>query len=198
MKWKVLIVEDELITAENIKAILENNNYEVCSLADGTAEAWKIFIKEHPQLIICDIMLTGNDDGISFIKRVSKLSPIPCIYLTALADERTLNEAAKTLPFAYLVKPFIEKQLLTTVDIAIKQFYKNEYNNNTIIEPPTVRELEVIKLMSNGLSSKQIADKLFTSVHTVNTHKRNLTIKYDLSSGSDIIVLAIKRKWISV
>lgn len=194
---KILIVEDEFIVAENIEAILEKEGYEVCGIAGSAEDALKLVQKEKPGLVICDIFIRGNVNGIELAKEFSKQLPIPFIYLTAFADQQTLQKASQTNPLAYLVKPFTEKQLLAAVSMAIITHYGNEADRKIVVTP-TNREIEILNLLAKGYSSKQMASQLSVSEHTIQTHRRNLMKKYSAYSSSELIALAARHRWISL
>jgi len=190
---KILIVEDEFLVAENIAAILEQEDYAVCGIAGSAEEALQLVHAEKPALIICDIFIRGSKNGIELASEFSKLD-LPFIYLTALADQKTISQASLTKPLAYLVKPFTEKQLLAAVSMAIVTHYGNLSASR--LEAPTKREIEILNLLAKGNTSKQIAFTLSVSEHTVQTHRRNLMNKYNAYSSSELIALAARHKWI--
>lgn len=194
---KILIVEDELIVAENIAAVLEQEGYDVCGTAMSADEAMELFREHRPHLVMCDIFIKGARSGIEFASELSKISNTPFIFLTAYADRETIRQASATRPMAYLVKPFAEKQLIAAIETALLTFYGNpSANAHHDVPMPTKRELEVLALLAKGNGSKQIAKILFLSEHTVQTHRKNLMQKYSTVSSSELIALAIRQKWI--
>lgn len=120
---KILVVEDEIIVAMDIKNRLENLGYTVPALASCGQDAIKIAGETHPDLVLMDIMLGEGMDGVETAKQIRERFDIPIIYLTAYADEKTLLRAKITKPFGYILKPFEERELYSTIEIAI-------YNNN--------------------------------------------------------------------
>lgn len=193
---KILIIEDELIVAENIAAVLEAQGYSIAGIADRSTTALALFRETKPHLIICDIHIKGKLNGIETAKAITALEPVPFLYLTAYADEVTLNEAATTDFEAYLLKPFIPAQLTVAVKLAFERFYIKHPQRVKLV-PPGKRELEILELVASGKSSGEIAEQLFLSIHTVNTHRKNLMNKYDAQSSAELIALAIKQGWIS-
>ncbi|MCK4312778.1 MAG: response regulator, partial [Candidatus Cloacimonetes bacterium] len=116
---RILIVEDERIVAEDIKRTLVNYNYEVCSILSYGEEA-VIEVKELlPDLILMDIMLDGEMDGIEAAKKIYKEFGIPVIFLTAYANEKILKKAAQSTPFGYLIKPFEDRDLRASIEMAL-------------------------------------------------------------------------------
>lgn len=122
IKKKILIVEDQLIIAMDLKLTLEGLGYEVAGIA-GTAEECYSFFEEHkPDLILMDIMLSGNIDGISTAETIRSRFDVPIIYLTAHSDENSLIRANLTGPYGYIVKPIEERDLYTSIEIALHRF----------------------------------------------------------------------------
>ncbi|MFC1528912.1 PAS domain S-box protein, partial [Candidatus Latescibacterota bacterium] len=120
---KILIVEDEVIVADDIKKILGKNGYDVASLAISGEKAIQIVAEENPDLVLMDIFLKGKLNGIKAADYIHKKFKIPVIYLTAYYDEKTFQSAKITRPFGYLTKPFDTRQLCMAIEIAL---YKNK------------------------------------------------------------------------
>jgi two-component system, NtrC family, response regulator HydG len=117
MKKKILIVEDQFIEADSLQMILEKAGYEVCSIARSVPIALEIVENERPDLVLIDIFLQGNLTGIDLAKKLGE-KKIGFVYLSANSNKKTLDEAKITKPYGFLVKPFREKDILVTVDIA--------------------------------------------------------------------------------
>ncbi|MUH00863.1 response regulator [Scytonema sp. UIC 10036] len=120
----ILVVEDEGIVAKDLQKRLLKLNYHVPAIASSGEEAIQIAEKIYPDLILMDIRLKGNIDGIEAAKEIQSHLDIPIIYLTAYADDNTLERARLTEPFAYVLKPFKEKELHTTIEIALSKHQK--------------------------------------------------------------------------
>jgi len=117
MKTRILIVEDHFVEACNLRIILNKAGYEVCSLAASYDEAIMIIKDEKPAMVLLDIHLQGKLTGIDLAK-VLREKNIGFVFLSANSDKRTLNAAKVTRPYGFLVKPFREKDVLTTLDVA--------------------------------------------------------------------------------
>ncbi|MCJ8166879.1 LytTR family transcriptional regulator DNA-binding domain-containing protein [Pontibacter sp. E15-1] len=125
IKPKILISEDEAIIAEDIAASLADLGYETCAIDSG--EDTIDMIRElHPDLVLLDINLRGDADGVEIGARIKDEFHIPFIYLTAYADRATIDRAKKTEPDGFLVKPFDEKSLRSAIEIAL---YKHDNSN---------------------------------------------------------------------
>lgn len=129
-KEKIIVVEDESIVALNIKYDLEDLGYEVLDTFDTATEAIEKSEELFPDLVLMDIQLKGDVDGIQAAKEISEMG-IPVIFLTANTDDATSFEALKTAPYGYLSKPYSLKQLELTVAMVLR---KHEEDIKTIIK----------------------------------------------------------------
>jgi DNA-binding NtrC family response regulator len=117
MAWKILIVEDEMIVATDLRILLEKNNYSVTGIARSFEKAVELIGETRPDMVLLDIFLTGSLTGIDLAKKL-KEDNIAFIYLSANANEEVLAMAKTTEPYGFIVKPFREKDLLVTLEIA--------------------------------------------------------------------------------
>jgi transcriptional regulator with GAF, ATPase, and Fis domain len=122
MRNKILIVEDESLIAYDLKLILTRAGYKVCGIADSVPEALDIIAEEIPDLVLLDIFLKGSLNGIDLAKKLTEKN-IAFVYLSANFQESILQKAKETQPYGFLVKPFREKELLITLDVA---FYRHQ------------------------------------------------------------------------
>lgn len=118
---KVLIVEDEFSIALDLELYLQELGYEVVGIADHYELALEMIESQSPEIILMDIHLKGAKTGIEVAKIVHKTYRIPVIFLSALADSITIEDAMETEPFGYLTKPFKEVDLRNTLAIASHQ-----------------------------------------------------------------------------
>jgi diguanylate cyclase (GGDEF)-like protein/PAS domain S-box-containing protein len=116
-KTRILIVEDEMIVALDLEDRLRTMGYEVVDLVQTGQEAVARANALHPDLILMDIMLKGEMDGIAAAAKINELLSIPIIFLTASTDEKTLERAKFTGPFAYVLKPFEDRELRGNIEI---------------------------------------------------------------------------------
>src|SRR5438132_1000326 len=116
---QILVVEDEAIVAKNIQLELNSMGYAVPAVAASGEEALLKVAEVHPDLVLMDIGLKGAMDGVESTERMQERFDVPVVYLTAYTDERTLQRAKKTGPFGYLLKPYEERELQTTIEIAL-------------------------------------------------------------------------------
>lgn len=190
---KVLLVEDEFIIAKDIKLFLEKeNNYSVV-VARNYQQAELYFSTEKIDLIICDVNLNEEKDGIDFISTIVSKNPKPVIYLTAYNDASIVSRAKKTVPFAYLLKPFNEIQLNITIELALLNFNaaKNKIDkckeSTKKIETLTKREKEILIVLASGKTSKEVGEVLSISKLTVEKHKKNIKDKLGLNTLGELI-----------
>ncbi|MBI5680503.1 MAG: PAS domain S-box protein [Methanobacterium sp.] len=120
---KILVVEDESIVAMDIKNRLESMNYIVPGIISSGEEAVKKAAEAKPDLILMDIVLKGEMDGIDAAQIIKNTLDIPVVYLTAYSDENTLERAKITGPFGYIIKPFEDRELHSAIEVAL---YKHE------------------------------------------------------------------------
>ena len=122
-KKKILIVEDEILVIKDIEKQLNILNYHVLSSVNSGEEALNILQKTTPDLILMDIMLKGQMDGIQTAEKIQKRYRIPVIYLSAYSDINTLQRVKKSEPFGYIIKPFNINILHSTIELAL---YRHE------------------------------------------------------------------------
>lgn len=116
---KILIIEDEVITANDIKETLERAGHQVTAMAKNFKEAVAALKSQPPDLALIDIQLSKSAlDGISIAKELLSHHSIPIIYLTANSESDTMQRAKQTLPAAYLLKPFRPQELVVQVELA--------------------------------------------------------------------------------
>lgn len=128
-KVKILLVEDELIIAESLREVLYGLGYEVIGVEVRAENALETINREKPDLAILDIRLKGDKDGIWLAEQIKKNYEIPFIFLTSHGDEKTVQQAVKLNPYAYLLKPFEKTDIYTAVECALANFNERERPN---------------------------------------------------------------------
>jgi DNA-binding NtrC family response regulator len=127
MKETILIVEDQFIEADYLRLMLTKAGYDVIGIARSVSQAEEMIQKEIPGFILLDIFLKGKETGIDLARKLAAYN-IPYVYLSANSHEDILNAAKATQPYGFLVKPFREKDLLVTLEIAK---YRHEHSLET-------------------------------------------------------------------
>ncbi|MBK9107434.1 MAG: response regulator transcription factor [Saprospiraceae bacterium] len=196
-KVRVLIVEDEPLIAENIAMYLNNHDYEVAGIAYDYEDGILKLENEKPDIVLLDINLDGKLDGIDLGKYIHEKIMIPFVFLSSYSDKNTLERATKVQPSGYLVKPFHEKSLLTTLEISLANFAIHTNQNleelnfqkiNTgLASPLSQREFEVMQLIYAGKTNQQIAQDLFISVNTLKRHINNSYMRLEVNFRTSAI-----------
>jgi DNA-binding LytR/AlgR family response regulator len=125
-KTSVLVVEDESIVAKDIQNSLKKLGYTVPSVENSGEDAIDAAGLHRPDLILMDIMLKGDISGIDAAEQIKNRYQIPVIFLTAYADESTLSKAKVTEPYGYIIKPFKEIDLHTSIEMALYKHGKEQ------------------------------------------------------------------------
>ncbi len=191
--YQILLVEDEFIIAKDVKIVLQKKNNVTVFWARNFAEAEQTFNDNNIDIIVCDVNLNEEKDGIDLITMFQKIKNVPVVYLTAYDSPDILMRAKQTMPFAYLLKPFKETQLNVTIELAILNFKKKEESiaensaNSEKIEELTKREKEVLVVLASGKTSKEMGAYLNISSHTVEKHKKNIKKKLELNTVGELI-----------
>jgi hypothetical protein len=116
---RILVAEDESLIAEELQDRLERMGHTVVSVVSSGEEAVRSVDESHPELVLMDIRLKGEMDGIEAAARIQENADTPVIYLTAHSDDATIERAKMTAPFAYLLKPFEERDLRISIELAL-------------------------------------------------------------------------------
>ena len=116
---KILVVEDEFITASDIRAALEGMGFEVVGTEDTGEGAVRVAQEQKPDVVLMDIILKGEMNGITAAGIIRQKYDIPVIYLTGQSDDATINRALESEPFGYIVKPFNEQNLKISITMAL-------------------------------------------------------------------------------
>lgn len=123
-KVKIGIVEDDEIIARNIHIILNDLGYETTVPANNYEEAMEMIESEKPDLVMLDIQIDGEKDGIDVAEAINQKFKIPFIFLTSNSDKNTIERAKKVFPPAYLIKPFNKQDLYSAIEICLYNFSK--------------------------------------------------------------------------
>lgn len=196
-KMRILIVEDEPVIAEHISIYLDNHDFEVSGIAYDNHEAIEQLQSNTPDAAILDVNLSSELDGIDIGRQINERFHLPFLFLTSYSDKETIQRAKLVKPGGYIVKPFNEKTLLASLEIAISN-YATEHShelpplsmvklNKQMLSPLSEREFGIVKLAYQGITNSLIAERLFVSVNTVKTHLKNIFLKLDVNSRIDLI-----------
>ena len=142
MAINILVVEDESIVRKDIERSLTKMGYNVVAQADTGEKAIQLALEFKPQIALMDIMLKGEMTGIEATAKIKEELDIPVIFLTAYADEATLNKAKITEPHGYILKPFKEIDLHTTIEMAL---HKHKKERELRVENDLLKSLTLFK-----------------------------------------------------
>jgi Response regulator of the LytR/AlgR family len=121
-KINILIVEDESIVAMDLASGLEQDGYQVAGIADNAEEAQQLFSENEVDIVLMDVNIIGNKDGIDTAAELLKKKQVPIIYLTAFTDAATINRIKQTHPAAFLSKPYSLTNVRIAIELAINNF----------------------------------------------------------------------------
>ncbi|WP_179318993.1 response regulator transcription factor [Winogradskyella helgolandensis] len=194
---QILIVEDDPIICEDIRNMLSNVNYKTVGVAYDKKDAIEAIDTLKPDLVLLDINLEGNYEGFQVAEHINNTKKIPFIYLTSYSGKQILDQAKKTLPMGYVVKPFNEKELYSTIEIALYSFSKfilpitlnREVINSLIQTPLTRKEFETLKGLHEGKTNQILAEDQFVSVNTIKSHIKNIYEKMNTHTRLETITL---------
>ena len=163
MNREILIVEDEMIVATDLRLMLERNNFTVTGTARSYEKAIELIERGKPDMVLLDIFLTGKLTGIDLAKKL-KNDGIAFIYLSANANEEVLSAAKKTEPCGFIVKPFREKDLLVTIEIA-RYRHENRIESSYKIEEDLQSRLEIFFSEPSSWQQKLLQTATALQVH---------------------------------
>jgi len=181
-KAKILIVEDELITAKAIRSALNSLGYDVLDIVTSGEEAIQKASGSQPDLILMDIKLDSEMDGIEAARQIKDRFNIPVVYLTAHADDATLERAKITDPFGYILKPFEDRELHVAIEIA---FYKHKMED-TLLHAEKLKSLGII---TAGISH-EFNNILAVIMGTAESLEESFKDEQELKNGLNTIIKA--------
>ncbi|MBE0637274.1 MAG: response regulator transcription factor [Bacteroidales bacterium] len=216
-KIHIVLADDHQIFRDGIKALLSDiDDFKVVAEASNGDELLRMLETSEPDIIIMDISMPGIS-GIELTRKISELYPqIAVLILSMHSNEDFVINSVINGAKGYLPKDTGRKELLEAIyDIAdgdeyfgklitsnmMKSFIKKTQKKFLPVDKEnqlTSREIEIIQQIGKGLSNKEIADKLFISVRTVDSHKNHMMQKLKLRSTAEIIIYAIKNKIIEI
>lgn len=121
-KPRAIIVEDEALVAEELSDRLTSLGFSVVGVVDSAEDAVASTLDQRPDLVLMDIRLKGKKDGIQAADEIRRLVKVPIIFLTAYSDRVTLDRAKNAEPYGYVLKPFHERELQVTIELAMHRF----------------------------------------------------------------------------
>jgi DNA-binding NarL/FixJ family response regulator len=211
-KKSILIVDDHQVVREGLKKILEHHgSYHVCGDASGPDEAINIIAEKSPHLVLVDISLGSNATGIDLVKACSDRFPGVKTAVLSMHDEKVYAERAlKAGARGYIMKQSSHEVILEAISYILQgNIYLSRemsshvlnriYSSSDTSDPLALlsdRELEIFKLIGEGLSTSSIASKLNISTNTLQSHRRRIKEKLSLETSAELTHRAIQ--WSSI
>ena len=149
---RILVVEDEQIVSKDIQVRLKRFGYEIAGAAASGEDAISLVNETHPDLVMMDVMLKGDMMGTEAAEIIRREYDVPVIYLTAYADQDTLNQAKVTEPYGYVLKPFDERELQTSIEMALYKYRAEKENQKLKEQLLQVQKLEAIGHLTTGVA----------------------------------------------
>lgn len=204
-KLEIILVDDHKIIRVGLKAILESfDNIEVIGDVDNGLDLFKLLKKTEPDIIFMDINLE-NESGIDITRKVvSRYSDIIVIAFTSSEEVNSVSEMLDAGASAFLLKNASEMEIKKAIDEVVKgnSYFSKEFvllakqfnskpRKRSHIQISD-REKEVLTLICKGHSNQEIADEIGLSIHTVDSHRRNLLTKTEAKNTASLVMIAIR------
>ncbi len=214
---KLILTEDHQILRDGVKALIASENIAIIGEASSGTELMKLLEKEEPDIILMDISLPDLS-GIELTRQISELHPkVKVLILSMYTDESFINQAIKAGARGYLHKNTTREEMLIAIDTVysgndfysdsiskiILKSYINKAKSNVeeIVNPHEVlskREIEILIMFAEGLINKEIAEKLFISIRTVESHKNHIMQKLNLKTQVELVKYTIRHNLINL
>ena len=213
---KIVLADDHRIFRDGLKSLLsENQNFEIIGEACNGIELMQLLKTMQPDVIITDISMPGMT-GIEAMKEIIKLYPTAHIIILSMhTNEEFILNSIKLGAKAYLPKDVSKEELFEAIEEAYKgneyysrlisgnfmrNFMKRSISDQNLLENEelTPREIEILRLAASGVGNKDIAEKLFISVKTVDAHKNHIMQKLKLKNTAEMVLYAVKNKIIEI
>lgn len=217
MPIHIILTEDHQILRDGVKSLIASENIKITGEASTGAELWKLLEGEKPDIILMDISLPDTS-GIELTRLLSERFPeIKVLILSMYTDESFINQAIKSGAKGYLHKNTTREEMLVAIDtvysgndfysdniskIILKSYIeKAKLNAEDVLNPHEVlskREIEILTMFAEGFINKEIADKLFISIRTVESHKNHIMQKLNLKTQVELVKYAIRHNLINI
>lgn len=207
---KIFLADDHELVRQGVSTLISKVSIvnEVIAFKDGR-ELYKSILSARPDVVFLDIEMP-NWDGLRTLQEIKQNFPeIPCLMLSMLEEKSVVEECMKMKASGYLHKDSSSEEIEEAINAVLngKTYFSQEAAkilsgqrnpsnqvNLELSEPLTDRELEILKEICDGLTSKEIGEKLFVSHRTVETHKKNLMQKFNVNTTGKLIALALKSR----
>lgn len=199
--YSVLIIEDDESLRDGMASILQTEGFDVRSACNGS-DGINMIREKQPDLILCDIVMPEMDghNVLEILKRDKTVADIPFVFVTAQDNRADFRRGMSSGADDYLTKPFLPEELLAAVTgrmhrietlrlRAEKSVFREEHAY--LLQQITLRELEILLLVGQGYTSKQIAERLGVRHKTIQAHRANLMEKLDTPNSATLARWAV-------
>lgn len=195
MAYRIIIIEDEALIAAEIESTLELLGYDVVAHEMNGDKALDTLASVPADLILLDISIKGTLSGIDLAHIIRKKHKVPFVFLTSFSDKKTLDQVKETLPYGYIVKPFDEHDLRSTIELALYKFeqenhstdFTKSYIESTFDISLTDREFDILNAFREGKTYKEVASELFISVNTVKSYQKKIFQLLNVGSKIELV-----------
>lgn len=190
---RILAIEDDPIHAARIEMLLDELGYSLIEVASNPTDALRLFSATKPDLVLMDIDLSSERDGIEVAEKMNAINPVPLIFTTSFTDRETIDRAKATEPYAYLVKPIEQGALQASIELAVFRFAKDHFRE--VIENDhfsgwsqnLISKDAFFVKTSSCLEKIRYADVLYVGVSAdrycdIVTESRNFTVRTSLKN----------------
>jgi DNA-binding NarL/FixJ family response regulator len=212
---RILLVEDERLVAMSLKSQLSSLGYQVVGHAASGQEAIDRADELRPDLVLMDIHLEGDMDGVEAAAEIYKQFQLPVVYLTAFSSQDILDRAKITEPMGYILKPYEERELHVVIETAVYRHHAERARSaardagttqqdlrmsalsrlgseaKVRVSELTPREAEVMELIVEGKSQKQVAATFGISIQTAAKHRSKVLEKLGVANDVELVRLAL-------
>jgi len=208
--YKIVIADSQFLVIEALKSLFANDEqFTISGIVETQRELIKVIEKEPCQLLIVDTALTDFDESVDlqFVKQ--QYPDLSILVLTNSIGKAEFTELSKIGIKNIIYKTADREEILAAIDAALKgkKYFAEEIidmildqnESKSVPEEPThltSSEIEIVRLIAGGLTTKEIANQKNISFHTVNTHRKNIFRKMGVSNASELIIQAIRAGWI--
>lgn len=194
---RILIIEDEIIIARFIERQLRDSFQAETNLALGAEEAEELIKTFSPHLILCDIELNDQIDGIELMRRLKKKHSFELIFITSFQSKTMIDRASDLKPANYIIKPLDESRLYAGILPIIKKLANRPVDEEqpcleALLSPA---ERLILQLIAQKKTTKEIAESLHLSPYTIKNHRHGICRKLNLTVGNNALLMwALKNR----
>ena len=197
---RIMVVEDEISVSMELEEMLRENGYHVSGVVASGEEAIAKARQLKPDLILMDIKLSGELDGIDAAARIRSRMDIPSVFLTGHGEKELVDRAVKADPLGYVMKPLNEEQILAAVALALDKIDRGNRKHDELPHKNlpdiflgfSARELQVASMIREGKENLEIAEQLGISKDTVNWHRKKIRNKLRITNDPVDLFVALR------